>query len=59
MRKDKKLRTDLMETTDYILVVFAIAFDHACNRIAKPFLKFAMRLKYIRHKKMHQRPQFH
>jgi len=55
----KKLRTDLVQTTDYILVVFAISFDHARDRIAEPFLKLTMGLKYIRHKKVHERPQFH
>lgn len=58
-REGKKLRTDLMQTTDYVLVVLAVPFDHACDRIAKPLFKFAMRLKNVRHKKVHERPQFH
>lgn len=59
MRTIKKLRTDLMQTTNNVLVVFTVSFDHTRNRITEPFLEFSMRLKYVRHEKVHERPQFH
>lgn len=51
--------THLVKTLDKAFVIFLAAFNHASERVRKPFLKVSVRLEHIRHQKVHQRPQLH
>lgn len=48
-----------MQSFNDSLIILRIALNHPRDRIRKPLLELPMRLKYMRHQKMHKRPQFH
>mmetsp|Transcript_5126 Transcript_5126/g.14694 ORF Transcript_5126/g.14694 Transcript_5126/m.14694 type:complete len:252 (-) Transcript_5126:407-1162(-) len=55
----QKWPQDRMKPSDDGLVVLGRSLDHAGERVGEPVLELGVGRKHLRHKKMHQRPQFH
>ena len=48
-----------MKSFDETLIILMTPFYHTRQRVSKPFFELSMRLEYMRHKKVHERPQLH
>jgi hypothetical protein len=51
--------THFVQPLDDLVIILAVALDHARHRIHKPLLELLVGLKDVRHQEVHQRPQLH